>query len=139
MQRKKTIIIVLMLVLSFCLRLTAEAKEKVKIHYSEVQGSMSERIRISLRILPTIPPLGIPGRTSIIVPEVYQDGHLLYFEDAIFEGIQIICNDNGAEEMVFSLSEIYGESSILLPDSLSGEYEIRLFFGNYCCIGEIIL
>ena len=67
---------------------------------------------------------------------IYCKGHVLLFEDS-FSGYSINIVDSGGE-IVFQ-TYLMGENQIELPESLSGEYEIRLIADNYVLSGYISL
>ena len=73
------------------------------------------------------------------IPNVYIDNHTLYFEsDMTGYGIELLSAKD--EETVIYEDIITADSrTYALPESLSGEYIIRLTYGNIGFIGSIEL
>ena len=75
-------------------------------------------------------------RTPTQLPVVYIDGYTLWFED-IWEGYVLqVVQDN---IVVYTTSVLPGMSSVDLPSSLSGTYEIRLVTNTHYYYGYIDL
>lgn len=76
-------------------------------------------------------------KSSTDVPEVNLDGHTLIF-DTPCDGCTlrlVDANDN----VVYSTIIPTGATSLVLPSSLSGEYEIQIIQGNLCFYGYIYM
>ena len=78
---------------------------------------------------------GIP-RTPIQPPAVYLEDYTLSF-DAFEEDCVIKLLDEG--EVVYEVDIPAGSTSVILPSTLSGEYTLQLFKGNWVFEGEIEL
>ena len=78
------------------------------------------------------------GRGPIEVPLVYIEDYTLTFEVNHPEYILSIKDEDGT--MVYSTVIYSTQTQVVLPSSLSGDYEIRLDFGgSYIFVGEITL
>lgn len=74
-------------------------------------------------------------KSPILAPTVYLDGHTLSFDEAL-EGCTIQLLDEG-EVVVFSDFIEENQTSLVLPTSLIGEYELQIVCGGitfYCYI-----
>lgn len=79
---------------------------------------------------------GLP-KTPILVPEISLDGYSIIF-DTPCDGCTLRLLDAN-ENVVYSTVIPTGTASLLLPSSLSGEYEIQIIQGNLCFYGFINL
>lgn len=73
----------------------------------------------------------------IVIPSVNLEDHTLYFATSC-DGCTlrlVDANDN----VVYSTVIPTGTTSLVLPSSLSGEYEIQIIQGNLCFYGYIYL
>ncbi len=84
------------------------------------------------------PSLGSNGpmKQPILAPTVYQIGHELLFGETHSDYILQILDD---DQVLFETTVLSAESTTILPSALSGTYELRLFVGIYCFVGEITL
>ena len=76
-----------------------------------------------------------PPKSPILVPEVYLDGNTLSFDSAI-EGctVQLLDED---ETVVYSSVISVGQTTLVLPSTLLGEFELQIVCGDitfYCDI-----
>ena len=74
-------------------------------------------------------------KSPILIPEVYQENHTLYFDEAI-EGCTVLLLDED-EDIVFSDSIDVNQTSLVFPSTLSGTYELQIIQGDiifYCYI-----
>ena len=75
-------------------------------------------------------------RTPIVVPSVTQDGHTLYFNNVTYDLELVLVDEDGDE--VYSVLVPANTASVVLPSSLSGDYELQLYPGEayyfYCVI-----
>ena len=76
-----------------------------------------------------------PSKSPILVPEVYLDGNTLSFDSTI-EGctVQLLDED---ETVVYSSVISIGQTTLVLPTTLSGEFELQIVSGDitfYCDI-----
>ena len=76
-------------------------------------------------------------KSPIVVPSVSLDDHTLYFETSC-DGYMLRLLDAN-DNVVYSTIIPTGTTSIVLPSSLSGEYEIQIIQGNLCFYGYITL
>ena len=94
---------------------------------------------IDLQVGYVDPDFGNDGlqKTPILIPEVSLYDHTIFF-DTPCDGCTlrlVDANDN----VVYSTIIPTGTTSIVLPSSLSGEYEIQIIQGNLCFYGYIYL
>ena len=76
-------------------------------------------------------------KSPIMIPSVTLEGHTLYFATSC-DGCTLRlldANDNA----VYSTVIPTGTTSLVLPSSLFGEYEIQIILGNICFYGYINL
>ena len=77
-------------------------------------------------------------RNPIEVPLVYIEDYTLIFETNHPEYILNIKDEDGI--VVYSTVVYSTQTQVVLPSSLSGDYEIQLDFGgSYIFVGEIVL
>ena len=76
-------------------------------------------------------------KTPIIPPEVSIYGHTLYFTGTHVEFVLTLTDEE--DNVVFTTVVYDTDTQIVLPSSLSGAYELRLYTDIYCFVGEITL
>ena len=74
-------------------------------------------------------------KSPVHVPDVYQEGHTLTFDESCDECTLRIVNDE--DEVEFTT--IIMSNTVVLLSTLQGEYEIQIIRGNYCFYGDIEL
>ena len=117
------------LILSFCILLSGY------VSYASVQH-ICELIPLEVSIIdPTDPTTPLP-RNPIEIPKVYQDGYVLSFDTSCI-GTEMQVVHNGI--VVYSTEITSNDLQLLLPSSLSGNYELRIYSGIYCFYGYIEL
>lgn len=77
------------------------------------------------------------NKSPVFVPEISLDGHTIIF-DTPCDGCMIRLVDRN-DNVVYSTVIPTGTTSLVLPSSLSGEYEIQIIQGNLCFWGYIDL
>jgi hypothetical protein len=77
------------------------------------------------------------GRPSIEAPLVYIDDYTLTFEAYHPDYTLIIKDEDG--DVVYSTSVYSAQTQVVLPSTLSGDYEIQLVMGNRLFTGWINL
>lgn len=78
------------------------------------------------------------GRIPMQSPSVYICGHTIFLNGCIFEKMQLITtNENGEDNIIYSLTIPEGIDSIEIPIDFTGEYEIRLYREDYFFYGLI--
>lgn len=83
-------------------------------------------------------PLGEkPSRGPVDVPTVYLDDYTLTFEINHPEYVLYIKDEY--ETVVYSMVVTSAMTEVVLPSTLSGDYEIQLIMGNWCFWGYIEL
>lgn len=76
-------------------------------------------------------------KAPILIPAVYLDGHTLSF-DAAIEGCEVRLLDED-ENVIFSDFIAISQTSLILPATLSGTYELQIIRGNFIFYCEIEL
>ena len=97
----------------------------------------SEKNKLPVVVKPTNPAdlNNQPPRGPILVPEVYLDGHELSFDSSL-EGCTVRLLD-ADEEVVFTDSIDVNQTTLALPSTLTGTYELQIVCGSitfYCYI-----
>ena len=76
-------------------------------------------------------------KSPVVIPSVSLDGHRLYF-DTPCDGCTLnIVDGNGV--VAYTTVIPTGTTSLVLPATLSGEYELQIIRGNYVFYGTIDL
>lgn len=78
-----------------------------------------------------------PHKGPVQVPEVSLDDHTLYFFTPC-DGCTLNLVDEN-DVVVYTLVIPAGTTSLALPATLSGYFELQIIRGNYCFWGEITL
>ena len=76
-------------------------------------------------------------KTPITVPDISLEDHTLYFYTPCDGCILRLLDGN--DNVVYSTVIATGTTSLVLPSTLSGEYEIQIIQGNICFYGYINL
>ena len=76
-------------------------------------------------------------KTPITVPDISLEDHTLYFYTPC-DGCTLRLLDEN-DNVVYSTVIATGTTSLVLPSTLSGEYEIQIIQGNICFYGYIDL
>ncbi|MBQ6208919.1 MAG: DUF3244 domain-containing protein [Prevotella sp.] len=76
-------------------------------------------------------------KSPIMPPIVYLDDYILFF-DTPCDGCTVNVVD-GSGVVVYTTVIPSGTTSLVLPATLSGEYELQIISGNYCFWGIITL
>lgn len=77
------------------------------------------------------------GRPSIEVPLVYIEDYTLSFEANHPDYVLIIRDEDGS--VVYNAMVFSTQTTVILPSTLSGDYEINLVMGNWLFTGWIEL
>ena len=97
-----------------------------------------ELVPLSLHIEDDDKPLGHGyGKPSIETPKVYIEDYTLSFGINHPEYVLIIKDENGQE--VYTTTVFSTQPNVILPSTLSGNYEINLVMGNWLFSGWINL
>lgn len=99
------------------------------------QETMPVELQVSI-IDPTLQPGGTP-KQPLQVPSVSLDDHTLYFEIPC-DGCTLNIVDSN-DTVVYTTVVPTGATSLVLPVTLSGEYELQIIRGNYVFYGTIDL
>lgn len=78
-----------------------------------------------------------PQRGSVIIPSINLESSTLYFETPCDGCVLCLLDEDG--DVVYSTVIPTNASSLVLPSSLSGEYEIQIVQGNIYFWGYIFL
>ncbi len=94
-------------------------------------------IELSVSYIDPMKPIGERPRNPIQPPIVYLDGHTLYiYGDGRDFDLQVVTED---EAVVYSTYVSSSTTEVQLPTTLSGDYLLQLFNGDFVFIGEIEL
>lgn len=97
----------------------------------------ADPIKIDVGVIINDPIEGLPmPRGPIELPEIYLDDNALSFENLWGTYVLQVLQGN---TVVYSTIVPYGTSSVVLPSTLSGDYEFRLVADNYYYYGYISL
>lgn len=103
--------------------------------FAEVGDSEPVTLQVS-DIDPTSQHGGL-HKTPVQVPTVSLDGHTLYFFTPC-DGCTLNLVDEN-DVVVYTIVIPEGTTSLVLPATLSGNFELQIIRGSYCFWGEIIL
>jgi len=78
-----------------------------------------------------------PHKDPVVIPSVYLDDHTLYFGTPC-DGCTLNVVDSN-DVVVYTTVTPVGTSSLVLPSTLLGEYELQIIQGDYCFYGPITL
>ena len=122
-MKKKVLLIIAIVSMAFVtLNLSAQNAEPIELQLSEIN--------------PTPYPGGIP-KSPITIPTISLDDHTLYF-DTPCDGCTLNIVDSN-NVVVYTTVIPTGTTSLVLPQTLSGEYELQIICGNYLFYGKIDL
>ena len=76
-------------------------------------------------------------RTPEMIPTIYFDGNTLYFATSC-DGCALQIVDE-AENICYEVVIPMGTNEQVLPNNLSGEYELRIINGNTCYYGVVTI
>lgn len=82
---------------------------------------------ISLQVERVKPTSGVGGypRTPVAVPSVEQEGHTFYFNNVGYDLTMVLLDEDGEE--AYTTSVPVGTTTVELPSTLSGSYELQLY------------
>lgn len=78
-----------------------------------------------------------PNKSPITIPDIGLEDYILYFYTPC-DGCTLRLLDEN-DHVVYSTVIATGTTSLVLPSTLSGEYEIQIIQGNICFYGYINL
>ena len=84
-----------------------------------------------------LPIMHGPGRGPVEVPLVYIEDNTLTFEVNHPDYVLTIKDEDG--DVVYSTTVFSTQTQVVLPSTLSGDYEIQLVMGNWLFTGWIAL
>lgn len=76
------------------------------------------------------------GRSPIVVPDVYIDGHTLYMDSVAYDVTLYIVQD---DDVVYETEVSANTPQVTLPSDIVGECELCLIVGDWMFVGEIEL
>ena len=77
-------------------------------------------------------------RLPVARPTIMQEEHILYFSNLGYDMALILVDDEGND--VYSTIVPVGSTSVMLPSTLNGSYELRLYpGGSFYFFSDIIL
>ena len=95
------------------------------------------QIEMKIKITKPGDEQGDPHKSPVVIPSVSLDDHTLYF-DTPCDGCTLNIVDEN-DVVVYTLVIPTGTTSLVLPSSLTGEYELQIIQGVYCFYGTITL
>ena len=103
------------------------------------QGTGCNPIQLVLEN-PEIDPEKDMGRSIVLVPSLYQDGHTLYFLDEMGYFVNLYSVDvNGVRTLEYTTFVSATTEHIVLPSTLIGVFDIEVVQGDLHFWGEIEL
>ena len=100
-------------------------------------GGGGNNTPIPFKVINTDSQHNQPSKDIIQIPEVYLDGHTLSF-DAAIEGCEVRLLDAN-ENVVFTDFIEENQTSLILPSTLTGIFELQIIRGNIIFYCEIEL
>ena len=95
-----------------------------------------ELVPLSVHISDDDKPVGHGhNKPSIEIPKVYIEDYTLSFETNHPDYVLTIKDENG--DVVYSTTVFSAQTQVVLPSTLSGDYEIQLVMGNCLFTGWI--
>ena len=76
-------------------------------------------------------------KTPITAPKVYIDDYTLLFEANHPEYVLYIKDED--DNVVYTTTVYSSQTQVVLPSTLSGDYEVNLIMGNWLFVGYILL
>ena len=83
--------------------------------------------------------IGHSNRSPIRIPDAYIDGHTLTFDASCVGCTLTLVQDNIIVYSATVEENENGEGEVVLPDYLTGKYELQLQLGSITFVGEIEL
>lgn len=105
--------------------------------FSAVKAVNASPVDLQVRIVNPNGPHKPIGRGPIAIPSLSLEDHTLSFDTSCDNCELYLFNEDGDIEYSTVISE--GTTSLILPASLSGEYEIQLIRGQIIFYGSIEL
>ena len=101
------------------------------------QDFTGEQIKLHVSDVPLKDILDPQPRTPEIIPTIYFNDNTLYFATPC-DGytLQIV---DAAENICYEVVIPMGTNELVLPNNLSGEYELRIINGNTCYYGVVAI
>lgn len=121
---KRSLFIVLMLVLA-----VSQGSARIQ--------NVCEGIFLQVRIYDPTEPDEPYQKSPVTIPTISLDGHTIIFDTPCDGSTLRLVDEN--DNVVYSTVIPTGTTSLVLPLSLSGEYEIQIIQGNICFYGFINL
>lgn len=92
---------------------------------------------IPFRVIRTTSPNGHNPKSPVLAPTVYIDGNVLTFETPC-DGcvLQLVDED---DDVVYSIVIPAGTTSLILPSTLSGTFELQIIRDNWLFYADINL
>ncbi len=92
---------------------------------------------VSLRLVEMHGSVHSPHKSPVVQPQIGIEDYTLFIYSGCEDATLILVDENDNE--VFSQEIEEDTDQIVLPSTLSGTYEIRIYRGNYMFYGEIEL
>ena len=101
------------------------------------QDYTGEQLELEVGYIKEMPIGTSMPRTPEIIPTIYFDGSILYFATPC-DGCTLQIVDE-AENICYEVVIPMGTNELVLPNDLSGEYELRIINGNTCYYGVVTI
>jgi len=72
-----------------------------------------------------------PSRSPMRLPLIYIEDHILLFSDS-FVGFEVTILQNG---QVVYMDCVGADGTLMLPENMSGDYELQIIIGDYIVTG----
>lgn len=90
--------------------------------------ALTSTLPLQVEIVEPTTPIGGHPRTPVAVPSVVQDDHTLYFNNVGYDLTLVLLDEDGGEAYTTFIPA--GTTAVVLPSTLSGEYELQLLPGG---------
>ena len=94
------------------------------VHFASASPNESEVI-LQVRDVNPGGTLGGHPRTPVARPSIAQDDHTLYFNNVGYDLTLVLLDEDGEE--AYTTFVPAGTTSVVLPSTLSGDYELQLY------------
>ena len=98
---------------------------------------IGEQLELEVGYIKDLPIGTSRPRTPETIPTIYFDGTILYFATSC-DGCALQIVDT-AENICYEVVIPMGTNELVLPNNLSGEYELRIINGNTCYYGVVTI
>lgn len=97
--------------------------------------SMCGQLYLQVKIVDPSNPYPPIKKSPIAMPTIYLDGYNIQFETSCDDCTLQLVNEEG--DIEYSITVPANTTSLALPSSLSGEYELQIIRGQFCFYGYV--